>query len=426
MITAITGGNWGDEGKGKITDSLAVDADFVVRFQGGANAGHTVINPHGKFALHLLPSGVFYPSVTNVIAPGVALDLDVFWDELDELQQRNAPEPKLKVSDRAQVVLPHHRLLDGYEEERLAGASFGSTKRGIAPFYADKALKVGIRVSDLSDPDRMRNQLERALPAKDILMTGLYGKDRMSIDAIIDSLTTLSARLTSYICDTTVLLHDAIKADKNILLEGQLGALRDPEHGIHPFTTSSSTLAGYACVGAGIPPYAIKKVIAVTKAYSSCVGAGPFVTELPGADGDELRELGGDAGEYGATTGRPRRVGWFDAVATKYGVRLQGATDVVLSLVDVLGYLDEIPICTAYDVNGETVTDFPVGRALDVAKPVYETMPGWKSDVSEIREYDELPSAARDYVEKVESLIAAPITMISVGPSRDALIHRSV
>lgn len=426
MITAITGGNWGDEGKGKITDSLAVDADFVVRFQGGANAGHTVINPHGKFALHLLPSGVFYPSVTNVIAPGVALDLDVFWDELDELQQRNAPEPKLKVSDRAQVVLPHHRLLDGYEEERLAGASFGSTKRGIAPFYADKALKVGIRVSDLSDPDRMRNQLERALPAKDILMTGLYGKDRMSIDAIIDSLTTLSTRLTPYICDTTVLLHDAIKADKNILLEGQLGALRDPEHGIHPFTTSSSTLAGYACVGAGIPPYAIEKVIAVTKAYSSCVGAGPFVTELPGADGDELRELGGDAGEYGATTGRPRRVGWFDAVATKYGVRLQGATDVVLSLVDVLGYLDEIPICTAYNVNGETVTDFPVGRALDVAKPVYETMPGWKSDVSEIREYEELPAAARDYVEKVESLIAAPITMISVGPSRDALIHRSV
>ncbi|MFM1549494.1 MAG: adenylosuccinate synthase [Lentisphaeria bacterium] len=426
MITAITGGNWGDEGKGKITDSLAVDADFVVRFQGGANAGHTVINPHGKFALHLLPSGVFYPSVTNVIAPGVALDLDVFWDELDELQQRNAPEPKLKVSDRAQVVLPHHRLLDGYEEERLAGASFGSTKRGIAPFYADKALKVGIRVSDLSDPDRMRNQLERALPAKDMLMTGLYGKDRMSIDAIIDSLTTLSTRLTPYICDTTVLLHDAIKADKNILLEGQLGALRDPEHGIHPFTTSSSTLAGYACVGAGIPPYAIEKVIAVTKAYSSCVGAGPFVTELPGADGDELRELGGDAGEYGATTGRPRRVGWFDAVATKYGVRLQGATDVVLSLVDVLGYLDEIPICTAYDVNGETVTDFPVGRALDVAKPVYETMPGWKSDVSEIREYEELPAAARDYVEKVESLIAAPITMISVGPSRDALIHRSV
>ncbi|MDP6449285.1 MAG: adenylosuccinate synthase [Lentisphaeria bacterium] len=425
MITAITGGNWGDEGKGKITDSLAVDADFVVRFQGGANAGHTVINPHGKFALHLLPSGVFYPNVTNVIGPGVALDLDVFWDELDELQQRNAPEPQLKVSDRAQVVLPHHRLLDGYEEERLAGASFGSTKRGIAPFYADKALKVGIRVSDLTDPDRMRNQLERALPAKDMLMTGLYGKDRMSIDAIIDSLTTLSTRLIPYICDTTVLLHDAIKAGKNILLEGQLGALRDPEHGIHPFTTSSSTLAGYACVGAGIPPYAIEKVIAVTKAYSSCVGAGPFVTELPGADGDELRERGGDVGEYGATTGRPRRVGWFDAVATKYGVRLQGATDVVLSLVDVLGYLDEIPICTAYDVNGETVTDFPVGRALDVAKPVYETMPGWKSDVSEIREYDELPATARDYVEKVESLIAAPITMISVGPARDALIHRS-
>jgi len=426
MITAITGANWGDEGKGKITDSLAVDADFVVRFQGGANAGHTVINPHGKFALHLLPSGVFYPNVTNVIGPGVALDLDVFWDELDELQQRNAPEPKLKVSDRAQVVLPHHRLLDSYEEERLAGASFGSTKRGIAPFYADKALKVGIRVSDLSDPDRMRNQLERALPAKNMLMTGLYGKDPMSIDAIIDSLTTLSTRLTSYICDTTVLLQDAIKAGKNILLEGQLGALRDPEHGIHPFTTSSSTLAGYACVGAGIPPYAIEKVIAVTKAYSSCVGAGPFVTELTGADGNELRERGGDAGEYGATTGRPRRVGWFDAVATKYGVRLQGATDVVLSLVDVLGYLDEIPICTAYDVNGETVTDFPVGRALDVAKPVYETMPGWKSDVSEIREYDELPAAARDYVEKVESLIAAPITMISVGPARDALIHRSV
>ncbi len=425
MITAITGGNWGDEGKGKITDSLAVDADFVVRFQGGANAGHTVINPQGKFALHLLPSGVFYPSVTNVIGPGVALDLDVFWDELDELQQRNVPEPQLKVSDRAQVVLPHHRLLDGYEEERLAGASFGSTKRGIAPFYADKALKVGIRVSDLTDPDRMRNQLERALPAKDALMTELYGKDPMSIDAIIDYLTTLSTRLTSYICDNTVLLHDAVRAGKNILLEGQLGALRDPEHGIHPFTTSSSTLAGYACVGAGVPPYAIEKVIAVTKAYSSCVGAGPFVTELPGADGDELRERGGDAGEYGATTGRPRRVGWFDAVATKYGVRLQAATDVVLSLVDVLGYLDEIPICTAYDVNGETVTDFPVGGALDIARPVYETMPGWKSDVSEVREYNELPAAARDYVEKIESLIAAPITMISVGPARDALIHRS-
>jgi adenylosuccinate synthase len=423
-VTAIVGANWGDEGKGKTTDYLAAEADFVVRFQGGNNAGHTVINDYGKFVLHLVPSGVFYPNVTNVLGPGVALNVAALLEELEMLAQRGVPEPTVRISDRAQVVLPYHILLDEYEEERLADHKFGSTKKGIAPFYADKYRKVGVQVADLFDEERLRTRLESSLASKNVLFEHLYHKPTLRVEEIVPPLLRDGQRIEPFVCDTTALLHEGLAHGKRILLEGQLGAMRDPDHGIYPYPTSSSPLAGFAPVGAGVPPYAIKRIVAVTKAYSSCVGAGPFATELFGPESDELRNRGGDAGEYGATTGRPRRVGWFDGVATRYGCRVQGATEVALTLLDVLGYLDEIPICVAYDLDGETVEDFPNPARLDRARPVFDKMPGWRCDISDVRAFHNLPPNARAYVQRVEELIGVPVKWVSVGPRREAMITR--
>jgi adenylosuccinate synthase len=423
-VTAIVGANWGDEGKGKTTDYLAAEADIVARFQGGNNAGHTVINDYGKFVLHLVPSGVFYPNVANVLGPGVAVNISALLEELDHLVQRGVPEPTVRVSDRAQVVLPYHVLLDEYEEERLADRKFGSTKRGIAPFYADKYLKLGVQVADLFDEDRLRTRLESSLAIKNVLFENLYHKPVLHFDDVAPVLLRDGRCIKPLVCDTTSLLHDALAEEKRILVEGQLGALRDPDHGIYPYPTSSSPLAGFASVGAGIPPYTIKRIVAVTKAYSSCVGAGPFVTELFGPEGDELRLRGGDDGELGATTGRPRRMGWFDAVATRYGCRVQGATEVALTVLDALGYLDEIPICVAYDVDGEVVENFPNPAQLDRARPVLEKLPGWRCDISEIRTFQDLPRNAQAYVLRIEELIGAPVRWVSVGPQREAMIVR--
>jgi adenylosuccinate synthase len=423
-VTAVVGANWGDEGKGKITDYLAAQSDIVARYQGGKNAGHTIINSFGKFALHLLPSGVFYPHVVNVLGPGVAVDVEAFLKEFNELVSRGVPEPQIRISDRAQVVLPYHKLFDSYEEERLSHRSFGSTKAGIAPFYADKYLKVGVQVSDLYDEPRLRERLEQSLETKNVLLDHLYHKPKITVDELVPDLLCYAERLKPFVCDVLSLFHDALDQGKQILVEGQLGALRDPDHGIYPYPTSSSPLAGFASVGAGLPPCSIRRVVAVAKAYSSCVGAGPFVTELTGPVGDELRERGGDAGEYGATTGRPRRMGWFDAVATRYGCRVQGATEVALSLLDVLGYLDEIPVCVAYEIDGVRTENFPVSAKLDRAKPIYETMPGWKSDIKEIRDFNALPRPAQDYVLRMEELVRVPVKWVSVGPRREAMIKR--
>jgi adenylosuccinate synthase len=423
-VTAIVGANWGDEGKGKITDYLAAEADIVVRFQGGNNAGHTVINDQGKFVLHLLPSGVFYPDVINVLGPGVAVNISALVGELDILAQRGAPEPIVRISDRAQVILPYHILLDEYEEERLSDRKFGSTKKGIAPFYADKYYKVGVQVADLFDEERLRARLEASLAVKNVLFEHLYHKPPIQVDDIAPALLQDGQRIKPLVCDTTALLHEALAAGKRILVEGQLGALRDPDHGIYPYPTSSSPLAGFASVGAGVPPYAITRIVAVTKAYSTCVGTGPFAVELFGPEGDELRLRGADDGEFGATTGRPRRVGWFDAVASRYGCRVQGATEAALTILDALEYLEEIPLCVAYDVDGEIVTDFPNPMLLDRARPVFETLPGWKCDVSEIRTFQDLPQNAQAYVLRIEELIGVPIKWISVGPEREAMIAR--
>ncbi|UUZ84077.1 adenylosuccinate synthase [Paenibacillus sp. P26] len=424
-VTAIVGANWGDEGKGKITDVLAAESRYVVRYQGGSNAGHTIINNYGKFALHLLPSGVFYPGVVNVIGPGVALNIADFLREREELLAKGVPEPILRVSDRAQVVMPYHKLFDELEEERLAGRQFGSTRAGIAPFYADKYYKLGVQVADLYDESRPRRRIEASLEAKNVLLQHLYGRPALRADDLLEDLRGAAARLKAFVCDTGVLLQEALAKGERILVEGQLGALRDPDHGIYPYSTSSSTLAGFAAVGAGVAPYAIRQVVAVVKAYSSCVGAGPFVTELEGESADELRTRGGDAGEFGATTGRPRRMGWFDAVATRYGRRLQGATEVALTNLDVLGYLDEIPICTAYRIGSETTVQFPVSAVLDQAKPVLEGLPGWKQDISGIRSFEELPPQARAYVLRLEELIGVPVRWISVGPRREQIIDRA-
>lgn len=423
-VTAIVGANWGDEGKGKITDCLAERADFVVRFQGGNNAGHTIINEQGKFVLHLLPSGVFYPQVTNVLGHGVALNLTALLQELDELTSRGLPTPNLRISDRAQVVLPYHLLLDRYEEERLQARQFGSTQKGIAPFYADKYLKIGVQVADLFDPPRLRARLTQALETKNVLFQQLYGKPPLTAAELMPQLLAEAERIAPFVGDTFTLLHDAVAADKTILLEGQLGALRDPDHGIYPYPTSSSPLAGFASVGAGIAPYHIRNIVAVVKAYSSCVGAGPFVSEIFGEEAHELRQRGGDAGEYGATTGRPRRMGWFDAVATRYGCRVQGATAIALTLLDVLGYREQIPICTGYTIDGVTTQHFPTTARLEKAQPVLEYLPGWQCDISQVRCYADLPAAAKAYVAQVEELVGVPVRWISVGPQRAALFER--
>lgn len=424
MIRSIVGANWGDEGKGKITDVLAETSDVVVRFQGGANAGHTIINDYGKFALHLLPSGVFHQNIANVIGPGVALDIEKLLAEYDGVVERGVPKPKLFISDRAQVMLNYHVDFDKYEEERLGKASFGSTKSGIAPFYGDKYLKIGIQVCQIYDEEILRTRLAGAAEQKNATLKNLYHKPEIDVEALIVHVKALGERIRPMVIDTTIFLHKALKEGKTVLLEGQLGSLRDPDHGIYPYTTSSSPLAGFGTVGAGVPATAYKDVFCVTKAYSSCVGAGPFTTELFGDVAEELRKRGGDAGEYGATTGRPRRVGWFDAVATRYGCMVQGATECVLTNLDVLGYLDEIPVCTAYEVDGKQITDFPSTPTLMRCKPVYTMLPGWKTDVRGVTEWDELPENCRRYIEFVEKELEVPIHMVSTGPKRSEMLYR--
>lgn len=423
MVKAIVGANWGDEGKGKITDTLAKESDIIVRFQGGANAGHTIVNNYGKFALHTLPSGVFYSHTTSIIGNGVALDIPKLVGEIEEIVSKGVPKPKILVSDRAQIVMPYHILFDTYEEARLAGKSFGSTKSGIAPFYSDKYAKIGIQVSELFDKEALKEKLDRILVQKNILLEHLYHQPLLKTEELLETLMEYKQMIEPYVCDTSAYLHQALQDGKNILLEGQLGSLKDPDHGIYPMVTSSSTLAGYGAIGAGIPPYEIKQVITVCKAYSSAVGAGAFVSEIFGDEADELRKRGGDGGEYGATTGRPRRMGWFDCVASKYGCRIQGTTDVAFTVLDVLGYMDEIPVCTGYEIDGKVTTDFPTTTLLEKAKPVLEVLPGWKCDIRGIKRYEDLPENCRKYIEFVEKHIEYPITIISNGPGRDDIIH---
>ena len=426
MVKAIVGANWGDEGKGKITDMLAQDSDIIIRFQGGANAGHTIINNYGKFALHTLPSGVFYGHTTSIIGNGVALNIPVLFNELKEIVSKGVPEPKILVSDRAQIVMPYHILFDQYEEERLGGKSFGSTKSGIAPFYSDKYAKIGFQVNELfMEEDALREKIDRVLSQKNVLLEHLYHKPLIDADELYDTLMEYKEMVAPYVCNVSLYLDKALKEGKNILLEGQLGTLKDPDHGIYPMVTSSSTLAAYGAIGAGLPPYAIEKVVTVCKAYSSAVGAGAFVSEIFGDEAQELRVRGGDGGEFGATTGRPRRMGWFDCVASKYGCRMQGTTDVAFTVVDVLGYLDEIPVCVGYEIDGEVTTEFPVTPLLEKAKPVLKTLPGWKSDIRGIRKYEDLPENCRKYIEFIEEQIGYPITMVSNGPGRGDIIYRT-
>ncbi|MCI8326889.1 MAG: adenylosuccinate synthase [Lachnospiraceae bacterium] len=424
MVKAVVGANWGDEGKGKITDMLAKEADIIVRFQGGANAGHTIVNNYGKFALHTLPSGVFYDHTTSIIGNGVALNIPVLFQEIRSITDRNVPEPKILVSDRAQIVMSYHMLFDQYEEERLGGKSFGSTKSGIAPFYSDKYAKIGFQVSEIFDDELIEEKAARVCEQKNVLLEHLYHKPLLKPEEIVKELKSYREMVGPYICDISAFLAKAIEKGKEILLEGQLGTLKDPDHGIYPMVTSSSTLAAYGAIGAGIPPYEIKKIITVCKAYSSAVGAGEFVSEIFGEEADELRKRGGDGGEFGATTGRPRRMGWFDAVASKYGCRLQGTTDVAFTVLDVLGYLDEIPVCIGYEIDGKVTTEFPTTALLRKAKPVYEILPGWKSDIRGIKKYEDLPENCRKYVEFVERHIGYPIKMVSNGPGRDDIIYR--
>ena len=425
MVKAVVGANWGDEGKGKITDMLAQNADIIVRFQGGANAGHTIVNNYGKFALHTLPSGVFYDHTTSVIGNGVALNIPVLFDEIKSITDKNVPMPKIKVSDRAQIVMPYHILFDQYEEERLGKASFGSTKSGIAPFYSDKYAKVGYQVSELFDDELLKEKVARTCESKNVLLEHLYHKPLIDPDDLLETLHSYRDMIAPYVCDVSSYLWNALKEGKTILLEGQLGTLKDPDHGIYPMVTSSSTLAAYGAIGAGIPPYEIKKIVTVSKAYSSAVGAGAFVSEIFGDEADELRRRGGDGGEFGATTGRPRRMGWYDCVASKYGCRLQGTTDVALTVLDVLGYLDEIPVCVGYDIDGEVTTDFPVTAKLEKAKPVFKKLPGWKCDIRGIKKYEDLPENCRNYIEFIEGQIGYPITMVSNGPGREDIIYRN-
>ncbi|WP_273394197.1 adenylosuccinate synthase [Clostridium sp. AF02-29] len=425
MVRAIVGANWGDEGKGKITDMLAKESDIIIRFQGGSNAGHTIINNYGRFALHLLPSGVFYGHTTSIIGNGVALNIPFLVKELESLVSQGVPMPHILVSDRAQILMPYHVLFDTYEEERLGGKSFGSTKSGIAPFYSDKYAKIGFQVSELfEDVAALKDKVQRVCETKNVLLEHLYHKPLLNPDEVLAELMEYKKMVEPYVCDVSAYLHDAIKEGKNILLEGQLGSLKDPDHGIYPMVTSSSTLAAYGAIGAGIPPYEIKEITTVVKAYSSAVGAGAFISEIFGDEADELRRRGGDKGEFGATTGRPRRVGWFDAVASRYGCRIQGATEVALTVLDVLGYLDEIPICVGYEIDGEVVKDFPVTYKLEKAKPVLKKLPGWKCDIRGIKKYEDLPAECRNYIETIEAELGVPVTMVSNGPGRDEIIMR--
>jgi adenylosuccinate synthase len=426
MVKAIVGANWGDEGKGKITDMLSKESDIIVRFQGGSNAGHTIVNNYGKFALHLLPSGVFYDHTVSIIGSGVALNIPFLIREINDLTSKGVPTPKVLVSDRAHLLMPYHMEFDAYEEERLGGKSFGSTKSGIAPCYSDKYAKIGFQVSELFlDEARLRDRVSRICALKNPLLEHLYHKPLLDEDMLVDLLLEYREMVRPYVCDVAAYLYEAIKSGKKILLEGQLGALKDTDHGIYPMVTSSSTLAGFATIGAGVAPYEINQVIAVAKAYSSAVGAGEFVSELFAEEAEELRKRGGDGGEYGATTGRPRRVGWFDVVATRYGCRIQGATEVALTVLDPLGYLEEISVCDAYEINGKIHHEFPNTALLERAKPVWKTLEGWNCDIRGIRSFDELPQACQDYVDYIEKAIGFPITMVSNGPGREDIIQRT-
>ena len=427
MIKAIVGANWGDEGKGKITDMLSQEADIIIRFQGGSNAGHTIKNNYGKFALHMLPSGVFYDHTTSILGNGVALNIPYMFNEIKSLTDQGVPEPKILVSDRAQILMPYHILFDEYEEARLAGKAFGSTKSGIAPFYSDKYAKIGFQVQELfMDEADLREKVERVCAQKNVILKYLYNKPELDPDEVMKTLAEYREMVAPYVCDVSEYLHEALEAGKNILLEGQLGALKDPDHGIYPMVTSSSTLAGYGAIGAGVPPYAIKDIITVVKAYSSAVGGGAFVSEiLDEEEAEELRKRGGDGGEYGATTGRPRRVGWFDAVATKYGCMVQGTTEVAFTVLDPLGYLDEIPVCVGYEIDGKVTDRFPCTSKLEKAKPVIKKLPGCTCDITGIREFDKLPAEAQNYVNEIEKLIGFPITYVSNGPGREDIIKRT-
>ena len=425
MVRAIVGANWGDEGKGKITDMLAAKADIIIRFQGGSNAGHTIINNYGKFALHLLPSGVFYDHTTSIIGNGVALNIPYLVKEINELVEKGVPRPKILVSDRAQLLMPYHILQDTYEEARLAGKAYGSTKSGIAPFYSDKFAKIGIQVSELFDDEILEEKVEKICTLKNVMFKHLYNMPELDKTELMNTLHEYRDMVKPFVCDVSAYLYKAIKEGKNILLEGQLGSLKDPDHGIYPMVTSSSTLAAYGAIGAGIAPYEIKEITTVVKAYSSAVGAGEFVSEIEDeAAADELRRRGGDGGEFGATTGRPRRMGWFDAVASRYGVRIQGTTEVALTVLDVLGYLKEIPVCVGYDINGEITKDFPTTNKLKIAKPVYEYLPGWKCDIRGIKKYEDLPENCRKYIEFIEKELEVPVKLVSNGPGRDDIIYR--
>ena len=424
MVKAIVGANWGDEGKGKITDMFAEKTDIVIRFQGGANAGHTIINDKGRFAFHLMPSGVCYDHTTCIIGNGVALDINKFLSELEDVRKAGL-NPKLLVSDRVQILMPYHILLDTYEEERLGKNAFGSTKSGIAPFFSDKYAKIGIQLNELFDEETLRAKLKNICTLKNLTLEHVYHKPLLDEEELYNTCMEYKEKIAPYVCDTHAYLQQAIKDGKEILLEGQLGTLKDPDFGIYPMVTSSSTLAGYGAVGAGIPPHMIKEVIAVTKAYSSAVGAGEFISEI--LDEDEAQELrihGGDKGEFGATTGRPRRVGWFDCVATRYGIECQGATKVAMTAIDCLSYLDEIKVCTAYEVDGKIINDFPTTAILKKCKPVFTTLKGWHCDIRGIKNYDELPDEAKAYVEFIEKQLGHKIDMVSNGPEREAIIYR--
>ena len=425
MVKAIVGANWGDEGKGKITDMLAADSDIVIRFQGGANAGHTIINEYGKFALHLLPSGSFNKNVINMIGNGVALNIPELFKEFEEIVSRGVPKPNLLISERAQVLMPYHILFDQYEEERLSDRKFGSTKSGIAPFYSDKYAKIGFQVWELfCDENELKEKIKNVLEVKNLILEHVYHKPAIDADKLFNTLMEYKEMVAPYVVNSVEFMHNAIKDGKNILLEGQLGSLKDPDFGIYPFTTSSHTVAGYGAVGACIPPYEIKEIITVVKAYSSAVGAGAFVSEIFGDEADELRRRGGDGGEFGATTGRPRRMGWFDCVATRYGCMVQGATKVAFTVLDVLGYLKEIPVCVGYEVDGKVTKEFPTTDKLNRAKPVFETLPGWNCDIRGIKKYSDLPENCRKYIEFVEEQIGFPIGIVSNGPGREDIIFR--
>ena len=424
MVKAIVGANWGDEGKGKITDMFAAQSDIVIRFQGGANAGHTIINEYGKFALHQLPSGVCHSQIMNIIGNGVALNIPKLKDEIEHVVNGGVPMPQLMVSDRTQIVMPYHILFDQYEEERLGGKAFGSTKSGIAPFYSDKYAKIGFQVCELFEEEALKEKLVSVLTLKNTLLEHLYHKPTLDANDLFEELMKYREIIAPFVGDTGAYLYQALKDGKKILLEGQLGSMKDPDHGIYPMVTSSSTLAGFGTVGAGIPPYEIKEIVTVVKAYSSAVGAGAFTSEIFGEEADELRKRGGDAGEYGATTGRPRRMGWFDCVASRYGCRIQGATDVALTAIDCLGYLDEIPVCVAYEVDGVQTLDFPNPTKLDRAKPVLKIMKGWKSDIRGVTSFDKLPKEAQEYVLFIEKELGVPVSIVSTGPKREELMFR--